>query len=77
MRPSREIFFRCAKGRVCDVLLRIVRDQLTSLLGFQVLVLHQVKNRHSVADRGEETGAIRTEKQVTLAVDSPQKVGEL
>ena len=61
VRPSREIFFRCAKGRVCDVLLGIVRFQVISLRGLQMLVLHQVKNRHSVADWGEETGAIRTE----------------
>jgi hypothetical protein len=75
-RPSREMFFRWAKGRVCDVLLRIVSKNRRYML-FQALLLHQVKNRDSVSDWGEETGPIRTEKQVSLAVDSPQKVGEL
>jgi hypothetical protein len=34
-------------------------------------ILYQVKDRHSIAYRRKKRGPIRTEKQVSLAVDSP------
>lgn len=40
-------------------------------------LLYQVEDGHAVADGREEMGAIGTEGQVALAVDSAQQVGKL
>ena len=40
-------------------------------------LLHKIKDRHTIAYWREQAGAIGSKEQVALAVDRPQKIGEL
>ena len=78
--PIREMFFRCANGRVCDLLLgkTVSRLQFPNICGGGGGdILHEVEDGYSVAHRREQVGAIRTEEQVALAVHRAQEVREL
>lgn len=40
-------------------------------------LLHKIKDRDTIAYWREQAGTIGSKEQVTLAVDRPQKIGEL
>lgn len=40
-------------------------------------LLYKIKDRDTIAYRREQAGAIGSKEQVALAVDCPQKIGEL
>jgi hypothetical protein len=40
-------------------------------------LLHKIKDRDTIAYWREQAGAIGSKEQVALAVDRPQKIGEL
>ena len=40
-------------------------------------LLHKIKDRDAIAYWREQAGAIGSKEQVALAVDRPQKIGEL
>lgn len=70
------MFLRCAKGKVCDLLLAILVYDMAAERIVRV-VLDEVEDGHSIAHWREQTGAIRREDEIASAVDGAEKVRKL